>query len=149
MLGQILAISAVRSYAIRKQSQPKCPNWNPTLNAAHHRAKNAWHYWKRANKPTDPLHHAKYKYKIGVEGIPKTIMQSCLKTEILLLQEAIDMHASNSEKLFHLLRNHGNTQPAPTGKLVFEGAEYYSENIHNGWVVGRFLCNTQTYRHIA
>ena len=39
------------------------PGWNPSLNGAHRCAKNAWHYWKRAGKPSDPLHPAKFQYK--------------------------------------------------------------------------------------
>ena len=45
----------------------------------------------------------------------------------------LDVHASNSEKLFRLLRNYTNTHPDPTDKLTFEGNEYQGDNIDNGW----------------
>ena len=72
------------------------------------------------------------------------------------------MHASSSEKLFCLLRNHSNTQPASTGKLAFEGAEYYSDNVHSEWAerlgtssgegwrgACSFSLTTPKHRHIA
>ena len=63
-------------------------------------------------------------------------------------QEAIDMHASNSEKLFRLLRNHGIMHTTNSHRQVGLWRSWVLQWEHTQWV-SRFLCNTQTYRHIA
>ena len=131
-LCETMLSSSQETILTKMYHKHRYPGWNPTLNAAHRRAKNAWHYWKRAGKPSDPLHPAKFQYKKCKREFRKLLCKATRKQNFDFFRK-LDIHASNSEKLFRLLRTHSNTQPAPTEKLVFERAEYQGDSMHNGW----------------
>ena len=131
-LCEAMLSSSQETIPTKQYHKHKHPGWNPALNAAHCRAKNAWHFWKRANKPTDPFHPAKSRYKMCKREFQKLLRKVARKQKFDFFRK-LDVHASNSEKLFRLLRNYTNTHPDPTDKLTFEGNEYQGDNIDNGW----------------
>ena len=83
-LCEAMLSSSQETIPTKKYHKHRKPNSNPSLNAAHRRAKNAWYYWKRASKPTDPLHPAKSQYKKGKREFRKKYYVKLLGSRSLI-----------------------------------------------------------------
>ena len=57
------------------------------------------HTWKRANKPTDPFHPAKSRYKKCKREFRKLLRKVAQKQKFDFFRK-LDVHTYNSEKLF-------------------------------------------------
>ena len=131
-LGTAMKSSANENLPKKQFKKHKRPGWNRSINTAQRRSKAAWHRWKQAGHPLDPSHEARAEYLSSKRRF-RQAMRKLQKEQDTAFYEDIDLHCSDSSKLFRLLSRRMGTNCELPKTIYVNGVEYAGENVLEGW----------------
>ena len=109
------------------------PAWSNHLKVAQRRANSAYRQWRAAGRPRNednPLMCASYK---KAKGQFRAQLRAYRKEQREQFFASLNLHTSDSRKLFHDIRRANGHAAESSSHLSFNGTTYTGSNILTGW----------------
>ena len=116
----------------KKFSPHKKQGWNDKLRQAQWAAKQAYKAWKAAGKPRSSDHSVRNYYKSS-KGKFRFLLRQHKREERENFFASLDLHNTDSQKLFHTIRQKNGHQTVPTTQLVSRGKTYEGSEVMDSW----------------
>ena len=127
-LTTLMLQTAHNSIPSKKFSPHKKQGWNDKLRQAQRTAQQAYKAWKAAGKPRSSDHPVRNYYKSS-KGKFHSLLRQHKREERENFFASLDLHNTDSRKLFRTIRQKNGHQTVPTTQLVSRGKTYEASEV--------------------
>ena len=122
----------------KKFSPHKKQGWNEEICQAQQAAQQAYKLWRAAGKPRNSDHPLCNHYK-SLKGKFRSLLHQHKKDERESFFASLDLHNTDSRKLFHTIRQKNGHHTVPTTQLISRGKSYEGPEVLDHWA--SHFCN--------
>ena len=132
LLASILSQTALNTIPTSRPSPHEKPGLSDELNVAHKTSKKAYKIWRAAGRPRNPDHPARIQYKEAKRKF-RIKLRLHAKVQHEEFFATLDLHSSNSSKLFRIIQKYNGLTPEPTRILHYQDTDFTGEHVLKGW----------------